>query len=287
MSRRAVAGQTEARIMAQEFNNWQNVSDAYNSGGLGSPPGGGLSGNLQPGLVRVKNNTATDYPSMSILGIDDVLIKPANALANFKTNQQTVLVCNEIDPQKHVNKWVCLRDPIAAGNIGWAYVGGIFPGYVQFTPISEWDSGTQYDVGDCVYIGSDTWLCLYSNLNKTPVAGDSIYWADTNNYRLFKTASIDTRSDAEVPASGRETQFLSGGGDCQIIHAGTDNILTSRKELCLLRSMPQVSDYYITEKISTTQAKVKPVAQYVNDAETVVKYYPCGVERIIFWAGSL
>ena len=138
MSRRAVAGQTQEHILAREFNNWQTVSDAYQSGGLGSPPGGGLSGNLQPGLVRVKNNTLTDYPSMSILGIDDVLIKPENAEANFKTNQQTVLVCGELDPQKHVGKWVFLRDPIAAGNIGWAYESGIFPVKIRFDNANDY-----------------------------------------------------------------------------------------------------------------------------------------------------
>jgi len=288
MSRRAVAGQTEARIMAQEFNNWQNVSDAYTSGGLGSPPGGGLSGNLQPGLVLIKNNTdkeiippATipnpiDYPSMSILGINDVLIKPANALANFKTNQQTVLVCGVIDPQKHVNKWVCLRDPIAAGNIGWAYADGIFPVNVLMPGASAWETSTVYNAGEYLTSGGNIYMCIRTHTSGSttePETGASwaTYWElsykDTagtitgNLYDRIKYADFDARLDADNGGI-RETNLVAGGGGAEIIHVDTTNILTTRLELCLVRKLDSYNFLAeITESISGSSTMFKSFPQ--------------------------
>ena len=291
MSRRAVAGQTEARIMAQEFNNWQNVSDAYNSGGLGSPPGGGLSGNLQPGLVRVKNNTLTDYPSMSILGIDDVLIKPANALANFKTNQQTVLVCVAIDPQTHVNKWVCLRDPIAAGNIGWAYADGIFPVNVLMPGASAWATATVYKVGEYLTNGGNIYMCIRTHTSGSstePETGASwaTYWElsykDTagtitgNLYERIKHADFDARLDADNGGI-REENLVAGGGGVEIIHADTTNILTTRLELCLVKKINNNYPVILDSLISTGIYKAYP-----TESLTTSIIYRSGLYRVVY-----
>ena len=298
MSRRAVAGQTQEHILAREFNNWQNVSDAYNSGGLGSPPGGGLAGNLQPGLARVKNNTLTDYPSMSILGIDDALIKPANALANFKTNQQTVLVCGVIDPQKHVNKWVCLRDPIAAGNIGWAYADGIFPANVLMPGASAWATSTVYYAGQYVTNSSSIYMCIRSHTSGSsaePETGASwaTYWELSykkntdktitgNLYERIKYADFDARLDADNGGI-RETNLVAGGGGAEIIHVNMTNILTTRLQLCLVRKINKTISYE-TEiaAISGFYFKAHPVGILENGG----RIYRDGLYRVVYLGGA-
>ncbi|HOD84591.1 MAG TPA: hypothetical protein PKG77_24495 [Phycisphaerae bacterium] len=80
---------------------------------------------LQSGIVRVRNDSAQACSQYDILGIDGVVVDPADNLQEFKARARVCLKGSEPDEQTHLGKFVVLLDAIDVGEIGRAVAGGI------------------------------------------------------------------------------------------------------------------------------------------------------------------
>lgn len=89
--------------------------------------------NLQAGrpelltnLVRckIKNSSGADRDRYSILGIDDALIEPSDDLAHLQNLPEPLFDGKTPLVADHLGKWALLLEPIKAGKIGRAAIGG-------------------------------------------------------------------------------------------------------------------------------------------------------------------
>jgi len=93
--------------------------------------------NRQNTIVKIRNKSGEDQNQLSVLGIDDLAIKPDNeeTIQRFRT-EQPVFDCKRIadidETKQHEMKFVVLVDPIKNNECGQAIVTGITPIQIQF-----------------------------------------------------------------------------------------------------------------------------------------------------------
>lgn len=124
--RKVSAGQT-LEIPAKAYNAFiDSVHAVRQMNRLG--PAGGVRGALAPGLVYVRNDTGADVDVHAVLGIGGVVYEPDNADADAQVSIafRTQVVVKGVTPQaEHVGKFVVIAEPIADGQVGRAFAGGV------------------------------------------------------------------------------------------------------------------------------------------------------------------
>jgi len=109
------------RIPAGAYNTFVDVAQAHRAAAhrigarAGAPP-------PESGIVLAKNTTEADLGRFDVLGIDGVLITPADNEAEFIG--QTALA-GVIPTADHAGRFVILLEPLAAGAIGRAMLQGV------------------------------------------------------------------------------------------------------------------------------------------------------------------
>lgn len=124
--RKVSAGQT-LEIPAKAYNAFiDSVHAVRQMNRLG--PAGGVRGALAPGPVYVRNDTGADVDVHAVLGIGGVVYEPDNADADAQVSIafRTQVVVKGVTPQaEHVGKFVVVAEPIADGQVGRAFAGGV------------------------------------------------------------------------------------------------------------------------------------------------------------------
>lgn len=95
------------------------------------------------GIVTVKNNTAGNLDRFAVLGVDDVIISPADNESEFLSRVGLVGVTPTVTD--HKGKFLILLEPLAAGAMGSAYATGVCPVKVD---VSNEDDDQAADIAD-------------------------------------------------------------------------------------------------------------------------------------------
>ena len=105
----------------------------------------------QPGVVLVRNDSGADLDRFAVVGLDDVLIDPADNLAEFQNHIAFSAVVPTVD---HAGRWAILQEPLADGAIGQAVAAGVTP--VQVDMASESHRHAALDPGESGHLQSAT-----------------------------------------------------------------------------------------------------------------------------------
>ncbi len=81
-------------------------------------------------VVVVKNNTGVVLGRGSIVGLDAVVITPAQNLTAFR--QQPVVYAEKPATPTHYERWAVLAEPLRKAAVGWAFVSGVHAVQVNF-----------------------------------------------------------------------------------------------------------------------------------------------------------
>ncbi|MBE7465508.1 MAG: hypothetical protein HS116_18680 [Planctomycetes bacterium] len=76
------------------------------------------------GIVYVRNDSGEDLERFAVLGLDDLVITPADNLLEFKNR---VVLSGVIPELRHRGRFVILAEPLGIDRTGLAYVLGICP----------------------------------------------------------------------------------------------------------------------------------------------------------------
>ena len=104
-------------IPAETFNTFIDVAQDYKSRQHRQQPSR-TTGTLHPEVVLVKNVSGADRQRFDILGIDGLLITPADNLPAFRN--RPVFTGTTPTIADHHGRFVILLEPLAAGRIGSA-----------------------------------------------------------------------------------------------------------------------------------------------------------------------
>jgi hypothetical protein len=85
--------------------------------------------------VRVKNASGGDVPRFGVLGIDQPLFGPSANVEEFKN--RVILQCSTPTVANHSGKFVVAAAPIANGQIGTAFIAGVFVAKLEITDASD------------------------------------------------------------------------------------------------------------------------------------------------------
>jgi hypothetical protein len=107
----------------------------------GGRPGSARGAN---GVIDVRNDSGSNVAQYGILGINDVVFTPTNALSTFQTSP----IYSGVTPTvaDHDGDFCVVLDPIASGSIGKARIDGIVAAKIQVTAGLEW-----YDHADVTH----------------------------------------------------------------------------------------------------------------------------------------
>jgi hypothetical protein len=135
-------------IPASTFNTFVDVAGDFlrrqhQQGQTGTPAG------RQSGIVLVKNTSGADRNRFDILGVDGVVIAPADNLDGFK-NQ--VALVGVTPASSHAGRFVILQEPIVAGEVGLAVAAGVCP--VKVNVAAESDTLAEAVTGDAGKLAS-------------------------------------------------------------------------------------------------------------------------------------
>jgi len=113
----------ELSIPAQAYNAFVDAALAHrgvNSHGVAIPE---RSYSRHPGLIRVRNTTASVLARFAPVGLSGVAIDPTASLANF----QNTPVFNAVAPgsSTYLGKFAVLQKPLASGAVGDAVLSGV------------------------------------------------------------------------------------------------------------------------------------------------------------------
>lgn len=92
----------------------------------------------QTGTVKVKNASGADQGRFAILGLTKPIVVPPDNLDDFK--RQVTFVGIVPVQNDHPGKFAVLLEPIAAGKIGQAVIGGVAPVRLHVDPDQLYDS---------------------------------------------------------------------------------------------------------------------------------------------------
>ena len=137
----------ELRIHAATFNTMIDAAQDYLNGRhhIRQQPQ-----TMQHGsTVLVRNDSGFDCGRFNILGIDDIVISPADNLVHF---QNSFALAVSIPTSIHAGKFVVLAEPIRDGKYGKAFVEGICP--VQVNMNAEIDTEADILIGDRMRLDS-------------------------------------------------------------------------------------------------------------------------------------
>ncbi len=141
------------RITAETWNALMGLGQQLRAGDAGTHPAGNNGGQLPPGVAWMFNDSGEDRNEFEILGIDEVLVKPENGLAEFLYSTPTFVgktpSWSEDNPDNwthHVGRWAVLLEPIACGKIGKVRWHGVVP--VTLEVITEFDQRAEILDGD-------------------------------------------------------------------------------------------------------------------------------------------
>jgi len=82
-----------------------------------------------PGIVRVRNQTGAAQDRFSCLAVDPPVFDDTDNLTEFQ-NRATLDAITPTSSVEHLGRFVVLKEPIAAGKIGWAVIDGLTPAQV-------------------------------------------------------------------------------------------------------------------------------------------------------------
>jgi hypothetical protein len=116
------------RIPASTWNALMDIGRDLRSGEPG-PQGGAAAGQLPFGVFWMRNDSGEDRTQFDVLGIDGILIDPANNLPEFLYTPGLVGVTPAIPD--HVGRFAVLLEPIADGAIGRVRLIGVAPVMVR------------------------------------------------------------------------------------------------------------------------------------------------------------
>ena len=117
---------------------WNAMADAADAHRLQRMPAGADTGRelLPSGLVLVKNASGADVGRFGVLGIDSVVVSPADNLAEFQS--RVALSCVAPQAGVHEGWFVILAEPLASGKIGRAWASGVCPVQIEVASESDW-----------------------------------------------------------------------------------------------------------------------------------------------------
>ena len=127
-------------IPAETFNTFIDAAQDYKSRQHRREPSR-TTGTLHPDVVLVKNVSGSDRARFDILGIEGLLITPADNLPTFQN--QPVFTGTTPTIADHRGRFVVLLEPLATGRIGSALLTGIVP--VRLRIIQETDTCADVD----------------------------------------------------------------------------------------------------------------------------------------------
>lgn len=115
---------------ARAWNRAQDAADLVldERGRFGAGPQAGRE--LAPNVVLIRNGTNLDVPLLGVLGISDVAITPSQD-SQFAWKQLLIGAVPVL--ATHRDRFVIALEPIAAGTIGRAAIGGMFACKVHVT----------------------------------------------------------------------------------------------------------------------------------------------------------
>jgi len=119
---------------AATYNAYGDAAKAHREG-QNRLSGGGLSEVVPPGVVFIKNATEGALDRGSVVGLGDVVITPEDNLPEFQS--QPVFLGETPSTSSHVDKWCVLAEPLADGDIGWAYLAGVHAAQVSFATANQ------------------------------------------------------------------------------------------------------------------------------------------------------
>lgn len=207
---KAGAGRPVA-ISARETNTTTDVNDAWRRGLLVPRTAASGSSARDSNVILVKNNSGADRARFDVLGQGAPLFLPADNLSEFL---ESVAVSGETPTLAHVGNFAVLLEPLPAGEIGPAAVGG------------EWNTTIvvdheQQDRAD-VAVGA-------AQLTSNWYGGAEILWKEAGTGARRARVRLGSFFAGPIDGVAAESIAAGGSGDVTIRHAGATTIPASTR----------------------------------------------------------
>jgi hypothetical protein len=184
------------------------------------------------GVILVRNATEAEVPRFGVLGLDVPSILPSNNLPEF----QNRVIMDGVSPvyATHRGKFAVLAQPLGVGEVGKAYVSGVFMAYINVTDAaheyadvkaSQTDKLESYSRGAARILWKESgtgtkWAVVQVGAGIGETISGKVTSDASGNGKYNGKSFTDVTSDVSASGNLAESDFgtLSSTEDCLILN---------------------------------------------------------------------